>query len=100
MSALFILIQFLSFAFLALADTTATAATTASFINPAAAGSTANPSLNEVYTVGDTINVTWSTNADAVNLVIWQDSSDSTSASIGGLQYMDNSRKVLFFNVI
>jgi len=87
MNALFILIQSLSFALVAFA-------TTATFTNPTEGGSSEDPSQNEVYTVGDTINVTWTTDAAAVNLVIWQDSTDSVDASIGQLQYLKDSRKL------
>lgn len=55
------------------------------FSNPPAPGDTGYYDDNNVYALGDLINIRWTTDFEAVNLILWQqsDSSDSVGASIG-----------------
>jgi len=58
------------------------------------AGDSGDTSTNEVYKVGDTLKITWTSNATAaISLAIWQTGADATDQNIGTLTYLPNSRK-------
>ncbi|KAF3910237.1 hypothetical protein ABW21_db0203695 [Orbilia brochopaga] len=62
------------------------------FINPPEAnGAPPDPKNNPVYTVGNSLNITW-TLAGTVSLVIWQ--TKPNGSDIGGLQYLPASHSV------
>jgi len=91
MSAILIFFHFLSLALVSSGQSYI-----ATFTNPPDGNPDALASDNEVFTIGDSLQVTWTTNASVLNLAIWQYSADSLNAPIGTLQYLPNSGKVLF----
>lgn len=74
---------------------TSQASSTGTFTNPPEIQNlTSNPSNNVYYSIGSDINITWTTNASAVSLGIWQFSDDSLTSNIGDIQYLPGSRKL------
>lgn len=69
----------------------------ASFTNPPKRwGKTADVNLNAVHAVGDSMTRTWTTDTIALDLSIWQYSTDDIDAGIGGAQGANNSRRLVF----